>query len=257
MKKLLLATAVAVFTLPVLAEKPLIVATDGAYPPFSEVNASGEMIGFDIDIAKALCAEIKRECEFKQIDWDGLIPALQNEQIDAIIASMNANDERRKSIDFTQPYYSNPGLWIRKKGSNITLTDEGLKGKTIGVLTSSVWDNYATEKYGKIAKIDRYNSQDDADLDAKKGVIDVLLADQIVMKEGFLNREVGKDFEAFGEPVTDKKYLGDGISIGIRKSDTALRDAFNKAIIAIRQNGEYKKVNDKYFNYDIYGQDSQ
>lgn len=257
MKKTLLTALLAVFALPVLAEKPLIISTDGSYPPFSEVNADGEMTGFDIDIAKALCAEMKRECEFKQIDWDGLIPALQNEQIDAIVASMNANDERRKSIEFTIPYYSNPGLWVRKKGSNITLTGEGLKGKTIGVLTSSIWDNYATTTYGKIAKIDRYNSQDDANLDAKKGAVDVLLADQIVMKDGFLDREVGKDFEAFGEPVTDKKYLGDGISIGVRKSDTALREALNKAIHAIRENGEYKKVNDKYFTYDIYGQDGQ
>lgn len=257
MKKILLTAIIAVFTLPASAEKTLVVATDGAYPPFSEVNSDGQMIGFDIDITRALCVQMQRKCEIKQIDWDGLIPALQNEQIDAIIASMNANDERRQSIDFTIPYYSNPGIWVHRKGSNIAISDAGLKDKTIGVLTSSVWDDYATSKYGNIAKIDRYSSQDDANLDAQKGVVDVLLADQIVMKDGFLNRDVGKDFEVVGEPVTDKQYLGDGISIGVRQSDTALRDAFNKAIKAIRENGEYKKVNDKYFDYDIYGQDGQ
>lgn len=253
MKKLLLAAAAALAVTTVQAEKPLVVATDGNYPPFSEVNAQGEMTGFDIDIAKALCKQMQRECVIKQIDWDGLIPALQNEQIDAIIASMNANDERRKSIDFTEPYYNNPGMWVRKKGSNIELTPEGLKGKTIGVLTSSIWDNYATAKYGSIAKIDRYPSQDDANIDAQKGVLDVLLADKIVMEDGFLRRDSGKNFEAFGETVADKQYLGDGISIGVRKSDIKLRDDFNQAIKAIRANGEYKKVNDKYFNYDIYG----
>ncbi|SUO95961.1 transporter substrate-binding domain-containing protein [Suttonella ornithocola] len=255
MKKLLLSALLTACAFPAFAEKPLIISTDGTYPPFAEMNANGEMVGFDIDIAKALCAEMKRKCEFKQVDWDGLIPALNNEQVDALIASMNANDERQKVVDFTEPYYSNPGLFVRKKGSNIEISDEGLKGKTIGVLASSIWDDYATQKYGKIAKIDRYTSQDDANLDAQKGVVDVLLADKIVMKDGFLDRDSGKDFEAVGDEVKDKQYLGDGIAIAVRKSDPELRDAFNAAIKAIRKNGEYKKVNDKYFNYDIYGID--
>lgn len=257
MKKFLLSTMLIACALPALAEKTLIIATDGAYPPFSEVNSTGEMVGFDIDIAKALCVQMKRECEFKQIDWDGLIPALNNEQIDAIIASMNANEEREKVISFTNPYYSNPGEFVRRKGSHIELTEEGLKGKTIGVLTSSIWDAYATDKYGNIAKIDRYSTQDDANTDAAKGTVDVLLADKIVMNDGFLKRDIGKDFEPFGEPVTDKQYLGGGISIGLRKSDDKLREEFNAAIKAIRENGEYKKVNDKYFDYDIYGADEK
>lgn len=257
MKKLFLAAAVLAASLSAFAEKPLIIATDGAYPPFSEIDANGNMIGFDIDIAKALCAEMKRECEFKKVDWDGLIPALQNEQIDAIIASMNATDERRQSIEFTIPYYRNPGLFVRKKGSNAVLTPEGLQGKSIAVLTSSMADDYATKNFGKIAKIVRYPNQDDANLDAVKGVVDVLFADQIVLQEGFLHRDLGKDFEAFGEPVATKDYMGDGTAIGVRKDDTKLRDGFNQAIKAIRANGEYKKVNDKYFSYDIYGKESE
>lgn len=252
MKKILL-TACVLMAAPAMA-KPLIVATDGAYPPFSEVDSSGNMIGFDIDIAKALCAEMKRECEFKQIDWEGLIPALNNEQIDAIIASMNANDERRQVIEFTEPYYRNPGIFVRAKGSNIEMTEAGLKGKTIGVLSASVFDNYATDHYEKWAKVDRYTSQDDANLDAKKGVVDVLFADKIVLQDGFLNREIGAGFEQFGEEIDEPAYFGEGISIGVRKSDEELRQAFNQALINIRANGEYKKVNDKYFNYDIYAQ---
>lgn len=251
MKKLYLLSLMAA-AMPLMA-KPLIIATDGAYPPFSEVDASGNMIGFDIDIAKALCAEMKRECEFKQIDWEGLIPALNNEQIDAIVASMNANDERRQVIEFTQPYYHNPGIFVRAKGSNVEMTEAGLKGKTIGVLSASVFDTYATDHFEKWAKIDRYTSQDDANLDAKKGVVDVLFADKIVLQDGFLAREIGTGFEQFGAEIDEPKYFGEGISIGVRKADTALRDAFNQAIINIRANGEYQKVNDKYFSYDIYG----
>ena len=251
MKKLLMTFCMAA-TLPVMA-KPLIVATDGAYPPFSEIDSNGNMIGFDIDIAKALCAEMQRECEFKQIDWEGLIPALNNEQIDAIIASMNANDERRQVIEFTEPYYHNPGIFLRLKGSDVEMTETGLKGKTIGVLSASVFDSYATDHFAKWAKIDRYTTQDDANLDAKKGVVDVLFADKIVLQDGFLDREIGTGFEQFGEEINEPAYFGEGVSIGVRKADEALRQSFNQALKNIRANGEYKKVNDKYFSYDIYG----
>ncbi len=256
MKKIMIIALLA-SALPAFAERALVISTDGSYPPFSEMNAEGEMVGFDIDIAKALCAEMKRECVFKQIDWEGLIPALNNEQIDAIIASMNANEERRQVISFTDPYYRNPGIFVRAKGSNIELTEEGLKDKTIGVLSASVFDNYVTDNLEKWANVDRYTSQDDANLDAKKGVVDVLFADKIVLEEGFLARELGADFEQFGEEVNDAQYFGEGISIGVRKEDEALREAFNKALHAIRANGEYKKVNDKYFSYDIYGADDE
>lgn len=235
-----------------LQARPLVVATDGAYPPFSEMNEEGEMVGFDIDLARALCEEMKRECEFRQIDWEGLIPALQNEQIDAIVASMNANDERRLVVDFTAPYYRNPGIFVRKVGSDVELTEEGLKGKRIAVLSSSIFDSYATDHYGKWARIDRYTSQDDANLDAVKGVVDVLFADKIVLQDGFLDRELGHGFEAFADEVDDETYFGEGISIAVRKEDTKLRDDFNEALLKIRENGVYKEINDKYFSYDIF-----
>lgn len=257
MKKIFPAVLLSMVCASAFAVAPLRVATDGTYPPFAEMNAQGEMVGFDIDIAKALCAQIKRPCEFKQIDWDGLIPSLNNEQIDAIIASMNANAERRKVIAFTEPYYHNPGIFVRAKGSDVALTKEGLKGKTIGVLSASIFDDYATDHYGKWAKIDRYSSQDDANTDAKKGVVDVLFADKLVLEDGFLQRDIGKDFEQFGPEVNEEKYFGEGISIGVRKEDNELREALNKAIKAIRANGEYKKINDKYFSYDIYGENAQ
>ena len=141
MKKHLLLATLAAVTAQAWAADVLRISTDGAYPPFSETNDKGEMIGFDIDIGKALCAEMKRECTFTQTDWDGLIPALKTGKIDVILASMNANEERKQSIDFTDPYYLNPGIFVRAKGSTVALDEAGLKGKVIGVLRASVFDS--------------------------------------------------------------------------------------------------------------------
>lgn len=256
MKKIL-AAAVLACTAPAFAADVLRFSTDGAYPPFSETNDKGEMIGFDIDIGRALCAQMKRECEFTQTDWDGLIPALKANKIDVILASMNANEERKQSIAFTDPYYVNPGIFVRAKGREIALSEEGLKGKVIGVLRSSVFDTYATDIYGKAAEIRRYNTQEEANLDAVSGRVDVLFADKVVLEDGFLGRDEGRDFEAFGDAVDDAKYFGEGISIGVRKEDEQLKADLNAALKAIRENGEYKKINDKYFTYDISGGKAQ
>ena len=255
MKKILLLTLLGLAGTTLAADK-LRFSTDGTYPPFSEVNAQGEVVGFDIDIGKALCAEMKRDCEFTQIDWDGLIPALKSKKTDLLIASMNATPERKESIAFSAPYYINPGVFVRAAGSNIELSEAGLKGKTIGVLRASVFDRYATDKFGSWAEIQRYNAQEEANLDALAGRVDVLFADALVLKDGFLERLSGDDkgkFEVFGPEVNDEKYFGEGISIGVRKEDEALLKAVNEALTAIKANGEYKKINDKYFKVDISG----
>lgn len=243
MKKITMILSIALFASAHANEKVLRVSTDGAYPPFSEIGANGEMIGFDIDLANAICAQIKRTCEFKQIDWDGLIPALINEQVDALVAYMDATEERRRVIEFSDPYIQHASVFVRKKGNPVEMTQEGLKGKTIGVLTASIQDNYATDKFAKFATIDRYNSQDDAILDAQKGVVDVLFAERNVLQEGFLNRDSGKDFEIFGEEVA----VGNGVAIGLRKEDTQLRNEINQALKTLRENGQMQKMYEKYF----------
>lgn len=254
MNKLILSAAIAALSVTAAAET-LRVATDGTYPPFSELGPDGEMTGFDIDIAKALCAEMKVECEIKQVEWDGLIPALKTRKIDAIVASMNATDERRKSVTFSAPYYTNPGVFARPAGSDVEISEEGLKGKVLGVLRASVFDDYASKELADWVDIQRYGSQDEANLDAVAGRVDFLFADKIVLQDGFLQRDIGQDFEQFGPELTDEKYFGEGISIAVRKDEQALADRFSQAIKAIRENGEYQKVNDKYFAYDIYGLD--
>ncbi|MFC2502979.1 MAG: transporter substrate-binding domain-containing protein [Cardiobacterium sp.] len=252
MKKILALAFTAAFAAPAFAaDDVLILATNGTYPPFSEIDSSGKMIGFDIDIGLALCAQMKRECRYEQMDWESLIPALKGKKVDALVTSMNDTPKRRESVSFTDPYYANPGLFVRAKGSNIEPTPEGVKGKVIGVLRASIFDNYVTDKFPD-ANIQRYTSQEEANQDALAGRVDLLFADKIVMEDGFLQRDEGKGFEIAGE-TNDPEYFGAGISIGVRKDDNALREELNAALKAIKENGAYKKVNDKYFKYDISG----
>lgn len=251
--KILIASSLAAATTFSFAEKALKIGVEGAYPPFSEVNKAGEVVGFDIDIAKALCAEMKRECKMVQIDWDGMIPALKGRKIDAIIASMSATPERKKSIDFTNRYYRIPVKLVRKKGANVEFNEDSMKGKTIGVQTSTTFDKHMTDLFGKVADIKRYTSNDEALLDLQAGRVDAVAAESLVLQDGFLKKEAGKDYEFFGPDLVDEKYYGEGIAVGIRQKQDKLKEAFNAAIKAIRDNGKYKEVNDKYFDIDVYG----
>ncbi len=251
--KILLASALTLSFSVAMAEKTLKIGVEGAYPPFSEVTKTGEVVGFDIDIAKALCEQMNRECKMVQIDWDGLIPALKGRKIDAIIASMSATPERQKSIDFTDRYYRIPVKTVRKKGTDIDFSKEGMKGKTIGVQVSTTFAKHMTDLFGDVATIKTYNSNNDALADLKSGRVDVVAAESLVLQDGFLKKEAGKDFEFFGPDLVDEKYYGKGIAIGIRKNSDKLKAAFNKAIKDILDNGKYKSVNDKYFDIDVYG----
>ena len=225
---------------------------EGAYPPFSEVGTDGHIKGFDIDIANALCEHMKAQCTLVQQDWDGMIPALKARKFDAIIASMSMTEERRKQIDFTRKYYNTPARFVVKKGGGVEVSEAGLKGKKIGVQRATIHDRYATDVYGNVAEVVRYATQDEAYLDIVNGSLDALLADSVALKTGFLERE-GKTFEFAGPPLTDRKWFGDGAGIAIRQGDTDLSDQINAAIDAIRADGTWKRISDKYFDFDIWG----
>lgn len=233
--------------------KKIRIGVEGAYPPFSAVNADGKLEGFDIDIANAICAQLKAECTMVQQDWDGIIPALLARKYDAIIASMSITEERKKKVAFTNKYYNTPAKFARKKGSGIELDPAKLKGKVIGVQRATTHDSFITAEFGDAVEIKRYASQDEAYLDAVAGRLDLLLADSVAMSDGFLKSEKGTDWEFVGPDFTDVKYFGEGAGIAVRLDDVELRDKLNGALNSIRENGMYKEINDKYFEFDIFG----
>ncbi|MDH3693824.1 MAG: ABC transporter substrate-binding protein [Gammaproteobacteria bacterium] len=230
------------------------IGVEGAYPPFSSVTADGQLVGFDIDIANALCEEIGAECELIQQDWDGIIPALLAKKYDAIIASMSITEERKKKVAFTNKYYNTPAKFVRRKGSGIEINAEGMKGKAVGVQRATTHDNFITAEFGDAVDIKRYGTQDEAYLDAVAGRLDLLLADSVAMDDGFLSTDQGADFEFVGPDYSDPQYFGEGAGIACRKEDADLAEKLNAAIDAIRANGKYAEINSKYFDYDVYGE---
>ncbi|WP_249937316.1 ABC transporter substrate-binding protein [Roseateles sp. DAIF2] len=231
--------------------KKIRIGVEGAYPPFSEVGPDGKLKGFEIDYALALCAEIKAECTLVQQEFDGLIPALQARKIDAIIASVSITDERKKTIAFSAPYYSTPARLAAKADAKLDISPAGLKGKKVGVQRATIHEKFAADTF-KGAEIVRYATQDQVFLDLKSGRLDATVADMVATDLGFLKTPAGKGFAFIGPSYTDPKYFGAGVGVGLRKADEkTLAKKFNDAIGALKSNGTFKKLNDKYFEYDI------
>ncbi|MBL8578536.1 MAG: ABC transporter substrate-binding protein [Mesorhizobium sp.] len=228
------------------------IGTEGAYPPFNNLTADGQLVGFDIDIANALCAEMKVTCEFVTQDWDGIIPALQAGKFDAIIASMSITPERAEKVDFTRKYYNTPPAVAAPKGTTIKgVTKEDLAGKTVGVATSTTHYNYA-EKTFTDSTLKGYPSSKEFLLDLANGRLDAVSDDVSVLDE-WLKSPDGACCELVGTITPVVEIHGPGAGIAVRKGETDLANKFNVAIDAIRANGKYKEINDKYFTFDVYG----
>ena len=230
----------------------LNICVEGAYPPFSETAADGSIVGFDIDIANALCAEIGETCELVKVDWDGIIPALLERKCDAIVASMSSTEQRKQVIDFTDKYYNVPNRFVAAEGAGLVDTPEGMAGKVVAVQRGTIHQSYLEAVYPD-TELRLYGTQDEAVLDLSAGRIDAVMADELAITEGFLATPAGAGFALFGEPHSDPAYHGPGAGIGVRKEDTELRDRLSAAILAIRADGTYDTIREKYFETDIYG----
>lgn len=227
------------------AADKLRIGTEGAYPPFNNIDKDGKAIGFDVDIANALCAEMKVECEIvAPLEWDSIIIGLNKKKYDAIVASMSITEERKKAVSFTDPYYSNNLTMVAKKGSG--LDPMKLSGKTIGAQRATIAANYATDNM-KDVNVKLYDTQENAYLDLASGRVDVLVSDKLPAYD-WLRSDEGKDYEFLGEAID----VNDKIGIAIRKKDEDLRVKFNDALKAIVANGTYEKINAKYFPFSIY-----
>jgi arginine/ornithine transport system substrate-binding protein len=231
----------------------LKVAIDPTYEPFTFKTADGKPTGFDVDIAEALCNEIKRKCVYVEQVWDSMIPGLQAKKYDAIVSSMSITEERQKVVDFTDKYYNTPSRIVVK--ADTAFTDiASLKGKKIGVLKGSTQEKYAMGDLKPVGvKVVPYEAQDQVYLDIKAGRLDGTVADTVEVTGGFLSKPEGKAYGFVGPVLNDVKYYGYGAGIAVRQGETQLKDELNAAIKAIRSNGVYETVSKKYFDFDVYG----
>ena len=229
------------------------IGTEGAYPPFNMIDKNGELEGFDVDIAKALCTAAAVECEFVVQDWDGMIPGLMAQKYDAIIASMAITEERKQKVAFTDKYYMTPAKFVAREGADFEISPAGLEGKVVGVQRATTHENFVRDNFGDTVTVKSYATQDEANMDLVSGRVDLVIADSVVLQGGFLDTEAGEGYAFIGPGFTDAEWYGEGIGIAVRKEDKELVALLNDAIEKIRANGVYKRINDKYFDFDVYG----
>ncbi|MBA4289310.1 MAG: amino acid ABC transporter [Pseudomonas sp.] len=246
-KKILLAAAATLaFGTSAVAADKLKLGTEGAYPPFNLIDASGQVGGFDVEIGQALCAKMKVECEVVTSDWDGIIPALNAKKFDFLIASMSITEERKVAVDFTNPYYTNKLQFVAPKGKEFKTDKASLQGKVIGAQRATIAGTWLEDNLDGVVELKLYDTQENAYLDLSSGRLDGILADSFVQWE-WLKSDAGKGFEFKGDPVFDNDKIG----IAVRKGDE-LRVKLNAALAEIVADGTYKKINDKYFPFSIY-----
>jgi lysine-arginine-ornithine-binding protein len=228
------------------------IGTEGAYPPFNSIDSDGNLVGFDVDIAKALCDAAGLTCEFVVQDWDGMIPGLLAKKYDAIIASMSITEERKKKVDFTGKYYNTPAKFVAPVGKGYDVSPDGLNGLSVGVQRATTHENFLRDNFPGL-DIRVYATQDEANADLASGRVDLGHADSVALMDGFLSTDLGDGFEFIGPDYNVPEWHGVGAGIAVRKGDDELRMALDKAIDTIRANGTYEKINAKYFDFDVFG----
>ena len=245
------------------------IGTEGAYPPWNAKNEAGKLIGFEVELANFLCIYMKHDCTIVEQDWDGMIPALTSGKFDAIMAGMSITDERKKTINFSQGYADEVASLAVMKGSNLegmdtpkainlstggsdvknalkTLT-AALAGKTIGVQTATIHQNFLESGDVGSVKVRTYKTQDEVNLDLTAGRIDAALAAAVAFTD--YAEKSGKPVVLVG-PTFAGGAFGNGVGVGIRKEDAQLLKDFNKAIDTARKQGKISELAIKWFGFD-------
>jgi octopine/nopaline transport system substrate-binding protein len=245
------------------------IGTEGAYPPWNSKDAAGNLIGFEVELANELCKIMKHNCTIVEQDWDGMIPALVSRKFDAIMAGMSITDERKKTINFSQGYADEVASLAVMKGSKneglktlsaINLTDinadeqatldtltKAFKGKTIGVQTATIHQNFLDSGLMGEVKVRTYKTQDEVNLDLAAGRIDAALAAAVAFTD--YAEKSGKAVVLTG-PTFAGGDFGNGVGVGIRKGDSKLLNDFNAAIDKARDEGIISRLAIKHFGFD-------
>lgn len=219
-------------------------ATEATYPPFVYINNQGEILGFDVAIAKALCQRLKLKCTFSNQPWDSLIPSLQFGKFDALIGAISITPQREEKVAFTRPYYKNTADFvIPAKQSSFTIKP----GTVIGVQAGTTLAEYLAATYGDTIQINRYASEEQAFLDLIATRLDAVFGDKPVVSHWVKAGGKGK-FKLANMPVQNSNYLGEGFGIALRKNEQNLVEAFNKELVKMQQDGTYQQIYNQYLD---------
>ena len=276
-KKTILTVLASLFIIGNVSAEKIKIGTEGAYPPWNSKDASGNLIGFEVELAQELCTIMKYECTIVEQDWDGMIPALVMRKFDAIMAGMSITAERQKTITFSQGYADEVASLAVMKGSSLEGMDtpEGinlslggsdvkkalktltgaLAGKTVCTQTGTIHQNFLQSGDVGSVNVRTYKTQDEVNLDLTSVRCDVALAAAVAFTD--YAEKSGESVVLVG-PTFSGGAFGNGVGVGIRQaSDSAIgkRDAkilkdFNKAINKARKQGIISKLAIKHFGFD-------
>ena len=220
----------------------LRIGTEGAYAPFNYTNADGTLGGFDVEIANAICADMKMTCEIMAQDWDGIIPGLKAGKYDAIVAAMSVTPERAKQVAFTDPYFSNALVFLAKKDSSFDPANSSdINAHSIAAQRSTISSQWLENTYPK-ANMKLYDTLSNAFLDLGAGRVDAMISDKLPALE-WLGSASGSDYVLKGDEID----INDNFAIAVRPNDAALQVKINQSLANLKSNGTYDKINQKYF----------
>ena len=219
-------------------------ATDTNYYPFEYISEDQQIVGFDIDIAKAICKEVKLQCSFKHHNFNGLLLTLQFGRYDAAIAALDITSERLEMVDFTNSYYKTAPVFISQQTANKGFS---LEGKFIGVQANTSNQSYLTRNLKENSYIVPYFSSAEALADLKQQKIDAVFADSAVVTH-FLSQQDAQSTLAI-QRVEESFLSGfsEGYGIAVRKGNAKLKQQLNKGLEIILANGIYSKIFQQYF----------
>ncbi|MDK9763898.1 lysine/arginine/ornithine ABC transporter substrate-binding protein [Vibrio sp. D420a] len=241
MKKILLASLIGLASFNAAAQQEIKFAMEATYAPFEFMDENNQIQGFDVDLANALCDEMKAKCTFHNQAFDSLIPALKFKRYDAAISAMDITDARLKQVNFSNAYYDNSAAFISIEGK--VADQAALEGKRVGVQNGSTHQSYLLEQMTGVTAVP-YSSYQDAFIDMKNGRIDSVFGDTAVVAEWFKKQD---NLTYVGDQVTNQEYFGNGFGIAVNKSNQELVDQLNVALAAVKANGEYDEIFNKYF----------
>lgn len=232
---------------------PLVVATEGAYPPYNYVDSEGNIKGFEIDLAKAMCDEIGANCKFVTQDWDGIIPGLLAKKYHAVIGSLYITDSRKEKIYFSDKYYQTPARFVVPKSSDVEVTKEGLANMTVGTQRGTSFERMMRDQFPNV-ELRVYASFDEVYQDLRSGRVDAVIDDVVSANEHLFDGNDDSPFEFRGPEFTNPEWFGYGAGVGVRKENAYIADAFSEAIATLRENGTYQEISNEWFGFDVYGE---
>jgi lysine-arginine-ornithine-binding protein len=227
---------------------------DASYPPFESKSADGKLVGFDVDLGNEICKRLNAKCVWVENAFDGMIPALKARKFDGVLSAMSMTPQRKEQIAFSDRMWRTPTSLVAKKGSTIQPTVASLQGKSVGVEQGSIQETWAKANWGtKGVNIVSYQDQDQVYTDLISGRLDAALQDGVQVQLGFLGKPRGAGFAFTGGEPQDLKMLGNGAAIGLRKEDADLKAKIDQSLGDMIKDGTYKKIEAKYFPFDVYG----